>query len=123
MPWKTGAAGCVLWTGVSLRKVVEHLGGAVPGMRYLTATGGEVLPDGADPKKAAVERSIPIEKAMKDAMLVWEINGQPLPISHGGPVRLMVPGYYGCNQIKYVKRLAFTAEQSQVKMQRSHQKE
>ena len=118
-PWKTGAAGCVMWTGVPLSSVVDQLGGVLDGMRYLTATGGEVLPAGADAEKSTVERSIPLEKSLKDCLLVWEINGQPLPISHGGPLRLIVPGYYGCNQIKYVKRLAFTAEQSQVKMQQS----
>lgn len=118
-PWKTGAAGCVMWTGVPLRAVVEKLGGVLEGKRYLTATGGEVLPEAADPEKSKVERSILVEKALRDCLLVWEINGQPLPISHGGPLRLIVPGYYGCNQIKYVKRLAFTAEQSPVKMQQS----
>jgi DMSO/TMAO reductase YedYZ molybdopterin-dependent catalytic subunit len=44
------------------------------------------------------------------------MNGQPIPLVHGGPLRLIVPGYYGVNQIKYIKRLAFTPEESDVKI-------
>ena len=48
---------------------------------------------------------------MDDALLAWEMNGVPISLAHGGPLRLIVPGYTGVNNIKYVKRLAFTAEQ------------
>ena len=41
------------------------------------------------------------------------------PLAHGGPLRLIVPGYFGCNQIKYIKRLAATKAQSSAKIQRS----
>ena len=40
------------------------------------------------------------------------MNGEPLPIS-GGPLRLIVPGYFGCNQIKYVQKLAATRRELQ----------
>jgi sulfite dehydrogenase len=53
----------------------------------------------------------PIE-AMQSALLAWELNGEPLPLAHGGPLRLIVPGYSGVNNVKYVKRLAFTAAQT-----------
>ena len=59
-PWGVGAAGCVIWSGVPLRAVVEHLGGLEKGVRYLTATGGEPLPEGLDRNQVVVERSIPI---------------------------------------------------------------
>lgn len=110
-PWTVGAAGCVMWSGVPVRTVVEALGGMVPGMRYLTGTGGEKLPDGLDPKSIMVERSIPAA-AMADALLAWEMNGVPIPLAHGGPLRLIVPGYQGVNNIKYIKQLAFTAKES-----------
>ena len=58
-----------------------------------------------------VERSVPI-KALDDALLAWEMNGEPLPLAHGGPLRLIVPGYQGVNNVKYVKRVALTREQS-----------
>jgi DMSO/TMAO reductase YedYZ molybdopterin-dependent catalytic subunit len=63
-----------------------------------------------------VERSVPID-AMQDALLAWELNGEPLPLAHGGPLRLINPGYSGINNVKYVKRLAFTKEQSKATIQ------
>jgi sulfite oxidase len=114
-PWTVGAAGCVLWSGVPLRHVVEALGGVAPGMVFLTGTGGEKLPENVDPLSVMVERSVPV-KALADAMLAWEMNGAPLPLAHGGPLRLIVPGYNGVNNIKYVKRVAFTTVESQAKI-------
>ena len=106
--WTVGAAGCVMWSGVPVRAVAEALGGALDGMRYMTGTGGEKLPEGLDPKTVVVKRSVPA-KTMMDALLAWEMNGAPIPLAHGGPLRLIVPGYTGVNNIKYIKRLAFTA--------------
>ncbi|MGN1055139.1 MAG: molybdopterin-dependent oxidoreductase, partial [Comamonas sp.] len=54
--------------------------------------------------------------AMEDALLAWEMNGEPVSLAHGGPLRLIVPGYTGVNNIKYVKRLAFTPKESQAKI-------
>lgn len=118
-PWKTGAAGCVVWTGVPLSKVFAACGGALPEMKYLTATGGEPLPKDIPRNEAIVERSIPIEKAQQDCLLAWELNGEPISVAHGGPLRLVVPGYFGCNQIKYVNAIAATTEQTQAKIQKS----
>jgi len=114
-PWAVGAAGCVLWSGVPLRYVVEALGGVAPGMVFLTGTGGEKLPENVDPLSVMVERSVPVS-ALADAMLAWEMNGAPLALAHGGPLRLIVPGYNGVNNIKYVKRVAFTPVESQAKI-------
>jgi sulfite oxidase len=55
-PWTVGAAGCVLWSGVPLRYVVEALGGVAPGMVFLTGTGGEKLPENVDPLSVMVGR-------------------------------------------------------------------
>ena len=116
-PWSTGAAGCAMWTGVRVSTVLAHFGGVAAGARFLTGTGGEPLPEGVERDLVVVERSVPIEKGLQDCMLVWEMNGEPLPISHGGPLRLLVPGYFGCNQIKYVARLAATAVETTAKIQ------
>src|SRR5690606_34803098 len=113
--WTVGAAGCVVWSGVPLRDVVAALGGVADGAVFLTGTGGEKLPEGVDPLSVLVERSIPV-KALEDAILAWEMNGEPLSLAHGGPLRLVVPGYQGVNNIKYVKRVAFTATQSQARI-------
>jgi sulfite dehydrogenase len=116
--WQTGAAGCVMWTGVYVRDVIKALGGVSSGMVYMTGTGGEKLPAGIDPLAVVVERSVPLS-AMQDAMLSWEMNGEPMPLAHGGPLRLVVPGYSGVNNIKYIKQLAFTKEQTQAAIQKT----
>jgi DMSO/TMAO reductase YedYZ molybdopterin-dependent catalytic subunit len=116
--WQTGAAGCVMWAGIPVREVIQALGGVSTGMVYMTGTGGEKLPEGIDPNAVIVERSVPLA-AMQDAMLAWEMNGEPMPLAHGGPLRLVVPGYSGVNNIKYIKRLAFTKEQTQAAIQKT----
>lgn len=113
--WTVGAAGCVIWSGVPVRAVVQALGGVSPGMNYMTGTGGEKLPEGLDPKSIIVERSVPAA-AMQDALLAWEMNGAPIPLAHGGPLRLIVPGFTGVNSIKYIKQLAFTAQESDARI-------
>ncbi len=114
-PWQVGAAGCVMWSGVPVKQVVQALGGVAGGMRFMTGTGGEKLPEGVDPRSVIVERSLPLA-AMEDAMLAWELNGEPLPLAHGGPLRLVVPGYTGVNSIKYVKTLAFTERETDARI-------
>lgn len=116
--WTTGAAGCVVFTGVPVKELVRALGGAAADAKFMTGTGGEAIPAGIDPNVAVVERSVPLA-AMEDALLAWEINGEPLPLAHGGPLRLVVPGYTGINSIKYVKQLAFTPDMSPARIQQS----
>ena len=115
-PWRVGAAGNLFWSGVPVRAVVEALGGVSADARFITGTGGETLPAGIDPKTVIVERSVPMS-ALGDALLAWEMNGEPVPHAHGGPLRLIIPGYSGVNNIKYIKRLAFTREQTDAAIQ------
>ena len=117
--WGVGAAGCVIWSGVPLRAVAEALGGVADGVRFVTGTGGEELPQGIPPEDVVVERSIPLNKGLEDALLAWEMNGEPLPLVHGGPLRLIVPGYFGINQVKFLKTLAFTPEESSAAIMRT----
>lgn len=116
--WTVGAAGCVIFTGVPIKALLEAVGGMTEGMVYMTSTGGEPIPQGLDPNTIRVERSVPIS-AMEDAILAWEINGEALPLAHGGPLRIIVPGYTGVNSIKYIKHLSFTKEQSPAKIQQT----
>ena len=118
-PWAVGAAGCALWTGVRVADVFAEFGGPSHDTIYLTGTGGEPLPEGIDSQTVAVERSVPLAKGLEDCLLVWEMNGEPLPLVHGGPVRLLVPGYFGVNNVKWLRRLAATAGESSNKIQQS----
>ena len=112
--WKTGAAACVLWTGVPMKLVVDACGGVESDAVFMTSAGVDHESTGLDPKKAKVERSVP-KKVYKDAMLAWEMNGVPVPNAHGGPLRMITPGYFGINNVKHLGKVAFTAEQSSVK--------
>lgn len=116
--WQVGAAGCVIWSGVPVKTVVAALGGIAGDARFITGTGGEKLPDGIDPLSVVVERSVPLSN-LDDALLAWEMNGDALPHAHGGPLRLIVPGYSGVNNIKYIKRLAFTPGETQAAIQKT----
>lgn len=117
-PWQVGAAGNVIWSGVPLKAVAEAMGGVASGAKFITGTGGETLPKGVDPKTVIVERSVPVA-ALEQALLAWEINGKPISLAHGGPVRLVLPGYYGINNVKYLKKLAFTEKESDSNIQRT----
>jgi DMSO/TMAO reductase YedYZ molybdopterin-dependent catalytic subunit len=117
--WETGAAANVLWSGVPLRTVVEALGGPVEAAKFMTNTGGETLPEGVDPKTVVVERSVPLDYALEHAIMAWEMNGVPVPLAHGGPLRVVTPGYYGVNNVKYVKRVALTTAETDAKIMAS----
>lgn len=116
--WSVGAAGNVVWTGVPLSAVVEAMGGPVAGAAFVTSTGGEELPEGVDPTTIVVERSVPLP-ALDRALLAFEMNGEPVPLAHGGPVRMVVPGYYGVNNVKYVRRVALTETESDASIQQT----
>ena len=104
--WKLGAIGVAEWTGVPLGVVLELAG--------LKRTAVDVMPEGLDPEVAGqghVRRPIPIEKALEDdTLLVYAMNGEPLPEDHGFPVRLLVPGWIGIANIKWVGRIEVSAE-------------
>jgi DMSO/TMAO reductase YedYZ molybdopterin-dependent catalytic subunit len=116
--WTVGAAGCAIWSGVPLKAVVEAMGGAADGAKFVTGTGGESLPEGIDPKTVIVERSVPIE-AMENALLAWEMNGEAIPLAHGGPLRIVYPGYYGVNNVKYLTKVALTETETEAAIQQS----
>ena len=98
--WDHEAAGTAVWTGAPLGSVLREHGVAAPDDRWLTAVGG-------DPSEAgdAFARSIPLAKVFEDCILAYEMNGRPLPREHGFPVRLIVPGWYGVNNVKWVEEL------------------
>lgn len=111
--WDMGGMACVRWSGVRLADVVKARGGVVDGMPYLTVLGGDA--DETDP--ARVERSVPTEAALDEGLVVDQMNGEPLPWLHGGPVRFVMPGYFAVNSVKWVRRIAFTEKESDADIQ------
>ena len=98
--WGFEAAATAFWTGAPLSSILRAHGVESAEDRWLTAVGGD--PSDADDVFA---RSIPLTKAFDDCILAYEMNGQPLPREHGYPVRLVVPGWYGVNNVKWVEEL------------------
>ena len=99
------AAGCVVFTGVPVKDLIEAAGG-LRRCGLHDRSGGEEIPEGIDANTVKVERSVPIE-AIEDAILAWEVNGVPLPLAHGGPLRTIIPGYTGVNNVKYIRQVAY----------------
>lgn len=83
------------WTGVPLSLVLKEAG-IKPEGKWLMAEGGDA---------SRLSRSVPIEKALDDALLVYAANGEPLRMAHGYPVRLLLPGWEGNMCVKWLRRL------------------
>jgi sulfite oxidase len=100
--WQHGAAGCVAWTGVRLADLLhtcEPTAGAVytghhsPDMRF-------------DGQGVAISRGLPIAKAMApETLIAWAVNGEPIPPLHGGPLRVVAPGFPASASQKWITRI------------------
>ncbi|MCA6124545.1 sulfite dehydrogenase [Bradyrhizobium sp. WSM 1704] len=95
-----GLVSCAEWTGVPLKTVLDEAG--------LQAGAKWIVAEGAD--AAALTRSIPIEKCLDDAMLVYSQNGERLRPQQGYPLRLLLPGFEGNMNVKWLRRLKVVAE-------------
>ncbi len=103
MPWEHGAVGTAEWTGTPLRHVLEKAG--------VKPEAVEIAFFGADRGlDSNVEhdygRSLTPDKAREDdVLLVWAMNGAPLLPQHGFPLRMIVPGWYGMGNVKWLNRI------------------
>jgi sulfite oxidase len=95
--WQRGAVSNAVWTGTRLSNVLERAG-IRPSAAHLWMEAA----DSGGPRVPKFLRSIPREVAMRDALLAWEMNGEPIPLLHGGPLRLLVPGWYGMASTKWL---------------------
>ncbi|PRH75831.1 sulfite oxidase, partial [Streptomyces solincola] len=99
--WTLGAIGVGRWRGVRLADVLKLAG--------ITRRAVDVMPRGLDDEVVVaganlgrVRRPLPVAKALDDALLAYEMNGEELPPDHGFPVRLVVPGWIGVSSVKWL---------------------
>ena len=106
--WEHGAVGTAVWKGVRLADVLR-LARPRPTARHVVPDGNDAPPT---PQAPDFIRSHPVWKAMEPhTMLALEMNGQPVPHLHGGPVRLLVPGWVGSASLKWVVRLTLAEQE------------
>ncbi len=111
VPWEKGAVGNAEWTGVRL---IDVLAGAgvntdTPGL-HLHLHGADLPPS---PKTPAYLRSVPLLQVLRrDAILATRMNGEPLPVTHGGPVRLVVPGWTANHWVKWLRKINVATEEA-----------
>jgi sulfane dehydrogenase subunit SoxC len=93
-----GLLSCSEWTGVKLSVLLEEAG-VDPQAKWLLAEGADA---------AGMSRSVPLEKALDDAMIALYQNGERVRPSNGYPVRLLLPGFEGNMNVKWLRRIKLT---------------
>jgi DMSO/TMAO reductase YedYZ molybdopterin-dependent catalytic subunit len=100
-PWTIGGVGNAVWGGVALSVLLDEAG--------LGRRAAHVAFEGMDTPlgkaQIAFVRSIPIAKAMTSTLLAYEMNGAPLPLKHGYPLRALALGWTGASCVKWLKRI------------------
>ena len=107
-PWLQEAVGTGRWRGARLRDVLDR---ARPGDGAVEVlfTGLDRGVEGGD--EQAYQRSLPLGLAqLDDVLLAYDLNGEPLPPQHGRPLRLLVPGWYGMTNVKWLARISVIDE-------------
>jgi sulfane dehydrogenase subunit SoxC len=94
-----GLLSCSEWTGVKLSVLLEEAG-IDPSAKWLLAEGADA---------AGMSRSVPLEKALDDAMVCLYQNGERVRPANGYPVRLLLPGFEGNMNVKWLRRIKLTA--------------
>jgi DMSO/TMAO reductase YedYZ molybdopterin-dependent catalytic subunit len=109
--WQSGAVGNARFTGVPLTKLLDRVGilSAAVDVVFEGADHGEIEDEPASPGDIHFARSVPVATARRGGVLLaYEMNGEPLTRSHGFPVRVVVPGWYGMASVKWLTRIVVT---------------
>ncbi|HXK15367.1 MAG TPA: sulfite oxidase [Gaiellaceae bacterium] len=107
-PWLLEAVGTGRWRGARLRDVLEQAGVAT-GATEVLCTALDRGTEGGE--EQLFQRSLALADALEDdVLLAYELNGVPLPPQHGFPLRVLVPGWYGMTNVKWLTRLTLLDE-------------
>lgn len=107
--WVHGAMGQATFTGVRLKELLARVG-AKPEAAHLHLRGADAPPK---PTVPAFLRSIPLARALEPSTLVaLRMNGEPLTLAHGAPLRLVVPGWAGDHWVKWLTHLTLAKEEA-----------
>lgn len=107
--WMRGAMGNATWRGVRLRDILARTG-VGPEMKHLVVSGYDRPTLPATPPFV---RSIPIARALDaNTLVATHMNGHPIPLAHGGPARLVVPGWVGDDWVKWLERITPSPEEA-----------
>jgi sulfane dehydrogenase subunit SoxC len=93
-----GLVSCAEWTGIRLADLLDEAG-VDPKAQWILAEGADA---------AGMSRSVPMAKAMDDALLALYQNGERIRPSNGYPLRLLLPGYEGNMNVKWLRRIKLT---------------
>ena len=100
-PWTIGGVGNAIWGGVWLKDLLEKAG-LKDNARHVSFEGSD-KPLGSAGIKFI--RSIPLKKAISSTILAYEMNGEPLPLKHGYPLRALALGWTGANCVKWLHKI------------------
>lgn len=103
--WTIGAVSCAEWTGVRLKDLLEDVGLKNDAV-YIGYYGKDIHLSG-DPAKDPISRGVPLSKAlMEETLVAYEMNGSPIPLVHGFPLRLVAGGWPASASGKWLERLS-----------------
>ena len=103
-----------LQSALGWRRLVDVLADCGPhaSASYIWSHGADYGEFGGVSVEAYI-KDLPITRVHADVLIAYEMNGAPLPAEHGYPVRLVVPGFYGTNSVKWLTRLGLAEGRSQ----------
>ena len=102
--WTTGAIGCPEWTGARLKDVLDYCG--IKDDAVYVAYEGADLHLSGDTGKRPISRGVPLHKALEDeSMIVWAMNGEPLPLLNGYPLRMLCAGWTASVSGKWLTKI------------------
>jgi DMSO/TMAO reductase YedYZ molybdopterin-dependent catalytic subunit len=110
LQWGIGAVAEARWAGTALADVLAQVSFGAD-VTELALHGGDSGESELVPGTQPYARSIPLAKALdRDTLLVWEMDGAPLPPGHGAPLRAIVPGWYATDSVKWLRRIELLRE-------------